>query len=182
MDQNDSEWSGANDLLPTTHTKSRWQKEIDWLRERQLLKKQEEKEGINLLQEKIMFRLSTLRGAENLLRKRRGMEQMRSSYFTEACKFAESLHKGKSGSLLASKAILEEHLKRSCTDDQCQEVVSFPPDMPPLNTPEYELGASPPRWIEVDKIVHRARTHQLQAPTESGSTKMPHMSCSSFGN
>lgn len=72
--------------------------------------------------------------------------------------------KEKSGSLSASKAVLEEHLRRTCSDDQHHEEVTIPPDMPPLNTPEHKLDISPPRWSEVDKTVHRARAASAPGP------------------
>lgn len=130
---------------PTIHTKSRRQKEIDRLvKERRQLKKQwrkateEEQEGINLLQEEIKARLVTLRRAENLLRKCRVKEKTRSRFYKDPFKFAKNLFaKEKSGNLLASKSVLEEHLRRSCTDDRSQEEVALPPDMPPVSTPEY---------------------------------------------
>ncbi|XP_035862163.1 uncharacterized protein LOC118496075 [Sander lucioperca] len=85
----------------------RRQTEIDRLvKERRQLKKQwrkateEEKEGINLLQEEIQSRLATLRRAENLLRKRRRKEQTRSRFYKDPFKFVKSLFtKEKSGSL-----------------------------------------------------------------------------------
>ncbi|XP_035848687.1 uncharacterized protein LOC118493289 [Sander lucioperca] len=102
---------------PSILTKSRRQTEIDRLvKERRQLKKQwrkateEEKEGINLLQEEIQSRLATLRRAENLLRKRRRKEQTRSRFYKDPFKFVKSLFtKEKSGSLSVSKADLEEH-------------------------------------------------------------------------
>ena len=69
-----------------TPTKSRRQQEIERLvKERRQLKKQwrkapeEEKEGINLLQAEIKSRLSTLRRAENLRKRRKRREQTRTS-------------------------------------------------------------------------------------------------------
>ena len=123
----------ATPLIPT---KSRRQIKIDRLvKERRQLTKQwrkateEEKEGINQLQEEIKSRLATLRRAENLLRKRRRKEQTRSRFYKDPFKFVKSLFtKEKSGSLAVSKADLEEHLKESCTDDRHQEEVMLPPD------------------------------------------------------
>lgn len=78
---------------PTIHTKSRRQKEIDWLiKERHQLKKlwrkatEEEKEGINLWQEEIKGRLATLRKGENLLKKHRTKEQTRSRFYKDPFK------------------------------------------------------------------------------------------------
>lgn len=146
-------------------TKSRRQTEIGRLvKERRQLKKQrrkateEEKEGINMQQEEIQSRLAALRRAENLLKKRRRKEQTRSRFYKDPFKFVKNLFiKEKSGSLSAPKAALEEHLKRSCTDDRHQEEVTLPSDMPPVNPPEHKLDISRPRWSEVDKTVCRAR-------------------------
>ena len=157
---------------PPVPTKSRRQAEIDRLvKERRQLKKQwrkateEEKEGINVLQEEIQSRLATLRRAENLLKKRRRKEQTRSRFYKDPYKFVKSLFtKEKSGSLSVSKAALEEHLKQSCTDDRHQEEVTLPSDMPPVNPPEHELDISPPRWSEVDNTVRRARAASAPGP------------------
>ncbi|KAM4567620.1 uncharacterized protein V3H82_011871 [Fundulus diaphanus] len=157
---------------PTISTKSRRQAEIDRLvKERRQLKKQwrkateEEKEGINVLQEEIKGRLVTLRRAENLLKKRRRKEQARSHFYKDPFKFVKSLFtKEKSGRLSVSKAVLEEHLKRTCTDERHQEKVTLPPDMPPLNTPAHDLDISPPRWSEVENIVRRARAASAPGP------------------
>ena len=157
---------------PSIPTKSRRQTEIDRLvKERRQLKKQwrkaseEEKGGINLLQEEIQSRLVTLRRAENLLRKHRRKEQTRSRFYKDPFKFVKSLFtKEKSGSLLVSKADLEEHLKNSCTDDRHQEEVTLPPDMPPANPPEHKLDISLPRWSELEQILRRARAASSPGP------------------
>ncbi|KAI5086482.1 hypothetical protein C0J45_23354, partial [Silurus meridionalis] len=157
---------------PSIPTKSRRQTEIDRLvKERRQLKKQwrkaieEEKEGINLLQEEIRGRLATLRRAENFLRKRRRKEQTRSRFYKDPFKFVKTLStKEKSGSLSVSKADLEEHLKNSCTDDRHQEEVTLPHDMPPVNPTEHELDISLPRWSEVEQTVRRARAASSTGP------------------
>ena len=157
---------------PTIPTKSRRQKEIDRLvRERRQLKKQwrkateEEKEGINVLQEAIRSRLVTLRRAENLVKKRRRKEQTRSRFYKDPFKFVKSLFTAeKSGSLSVSKADLEKHLEKSCTDAKRHEEVILPSDMPPINPPEHQLDISPPRWSEVEKTVRRARAASAPGP------------------
>lgn len=54
---------------------------------------------------------------------------------------------------LSAKADLEEHLKKSCTDERHQEGVTLPPPMPPVNTPEHEIDISPPRLSKNDPDV-----------------------------
>lgn len=157
---------------PSIPTKSRRQAEIDRLvKERRQLKKQwrkateEEKEGINLLQVEIQCRLATLRRAENLRKRRRRKEQTRACFFKDPFKYVKSLFtKEKSGRLSVPKANLEEHLKKSCTDDRHQEDVTLPSDMPPLSPPEHELDVTPPRWSEVEKTVRRARAAAAPGP------------------
>ena len=118
-----------------------------------------------MLQEEIQSRLATLRRVENLLKRRRKKEQTRSRFYKDPFKFVKSLFiKEKSGSLSVPKAVLEEHLKRSCTDDRHQEDVTLPSDMPPVNPPEHKLDISPPRWSEVDKTVRRARATSAPGP------------------
>lgn len=160
----ESKWSTLS-----SPTKSRRQTEIDWLvQERRQWKKatEDEKEVINLLQEKIQSRLATLRRAESLLKHRR-KDQTRSRFYKAPSKYVKSLYtKEKSGGLSVSKANLEEHLKKSCTDHQHQEEVTLPPGMPPDNLPEHELDVSSPKWRKVDKTVEQEPC-QLQVHWES---------------
>ena len=73
--------------------KKQWRKDLE-----------EEKEEINLLQAEITSRLSTLRRAENLRRRRKRKEHARSSFFKDPFKFVKSLFtKEKSGKLKTSK-------------------------------------------------------------------------------
>ena len=157
---------------PAIPTKSRRQSEIDRLvKERRQLKKlwrkatEEEKEGINLLQEEIRGRLATLRRAENLRKKRKRKEHTRSRFYKDPFKFVKSLFtKEKSGKLSVTRADLEEHLKNSCTDKRYHEEVPLPPDMPPINPPEHKPDISPPRWSEVVHTVRRARAASAPGP------------------
>ena len=133
----------------TIPTKSRRQQEIERLvKERRQLKKQwrkapeEEKEGINLLQAEIKNRLSTLRRAENLRRRRKRKEHARSSFFKDPFKFVKSLFtKEKSGKLITTRKDLEAHLKRIHTDSHRCEQITLPPDMPPIHPPEHQLSS-----------------------------------------
>ncbi len=142
----------------STPAKSRRQQEIERLvKERRQLKKQwrktpeEEEEGINQLQAEIKNRLSTLRRAENLRRRRKMKEQARSNFFKDPYKFAKSLFtKDKSGKLKTSKKDLEAYLKQNHTDSQRCGQINLPPDMPPIHSPEHQLDISPPKWSEVE--------------------------------
>lgn len=123
---------GTGERRRSTQTiiiKSRTQKEIEHLvRERWLRKKQwkkplaEEKECINLLQEKIRSRLASVRRAENLGRKRRRKEQ------TRTCFYKDLFTKEISGSLRVSNADLEKHLERSCRDERGHETITLQSD------------------------------------------------------
>ena len=156
----------------TIPTKSRRQQEIERLvKERRQLKKQwrkapeEEKEGINLLQAEIKNRLSTLRRAENLRRRRKRKEHARSSFFKDPFKFVKSLFtKEKSGKLITTRKDLEAHLKRIHTDSHRCEQITLPPDMPPIHPPEHQLDVCPPKWSEVERTVRRARAASSPGP------------------
>ena len=108
-----------------------------------------------MLQTEIWGSLARIRRAENLVKKHRKKEQMR--FYKDLFKFVKGiLIKEKSGSLLVSKADLEKHLKKSCTDNQCHKEVILPPDMPPTDPPEHQIDISPPRWSAVQKTLHKA--------------------------
>lgn len=156
----------------TIPTKSRRQQEIDRLvKERRLLKQQwrkaleEEKEGINLLQAENTSRLSTLRRAENLRRRRKSKEHARSSFFKDPFKFVKSLFtKEKSGKLKTSRKDLEAHLKRTHTDSHRGKQRTLPSDMPPIHPPEHQLDVDPPKWSEVERTVRRGRAASSPGP------------------
>lgn len=156
----------------TTPLKSRRQQEIERLvKERRQLKKQwrkapeEEKEGINLLQDEIKARLAVLRRAENLRRRRKKKEQARSNFFKDPFKFVKGLFtQEKSGKLTTSRKDLEAHLKGNHTDSQRCEQITLPSDMPPIHPPEHQLDASPPKWCEVERAVRRARAASSPGP------------------
>lgn len=63
-----------------------------------------------------------------------------------------------------SKATLEEHLKKACTDDRYQEEIMLPPDMSPLSPPVHQLDTCLSRWIEVEKTACRARAGAAPGP------------------
>ncbi len=157
---------------PMIPNKSRRQKETDRLvRERKQLKKQwrkateEEKEGINLLQAEIQSTLAKLRGAENLVKKRRKKELARSSFYRDPSKFVKSLFtEEKSGTLSVSKADLEKHLKKTCSDSRRHKDISLPCDMPQIPPPVQQLDISPPRWSEVEKAVHKDGASSAPGP------------------
>lgn len=86
--------------------------------ERRLLKKrwrkatEEEKEGINVLQAEIKNRLVSLSRAEDLRKRCRKKDQMRSRFFNDPYMFMRNLFaKEQSGRLVAKKEDLEAHLK-----------------------------------------------------------------------
>lgn len=157
---------------PTTQIKSTRQQEIDRLvKERRLLKKrwrkatEEEKEGINVLQAEIKNRLVSLRRAEDLRKRCRKKDQMRSRFFNDPYRFMRYLFaKEQSGRLVAKKEDLEAHLKEVHSDIRRQDPMVLPPDMPPLPSPHYELDISPPKWSEIVETVRHARAASSPGP------------------
>ncbi|KAK0136753.1 Retrovirus-related Pol polyprotein from type-2 retrotransposable element R2DM [Merluccius polli] len=151
--------------IPSIPSQSRRQQEIERLvKERRGLKKQwrkapeEEKEGINVLQAEIKNRLSALRRAENLRKRRKKKERARSNFFKDPFKFVKGLFtKEKSGNLQTTKECLEAHLSQTHSDSRRHEQVTLPHDMPPLHPPKHQLDVSPPKWSEVERTVRRAR-------------------------
>ncbi|KAK7886737.1 hypothetical protein WMY93_026358 [Mugilogobius chulae] len=156
----------------TTQTKSRRQQEIEQLvKARRQLKKQwrkaseEEKDGINVLQAEIKNRLSILRRAEHLRRKRRKKEQVRTRFFNDPFRFLKSLFtKEKSGKLVTSKEELEAHLKEIHSGIHRNNPISLPSDMPPVPSPHYQFDISPPKWNEVLATARHARAASSPGP------------------
>lgn len=91
-----------------------------------------------MLQTGIRGRLATLSRPEVLVKKRRKKEQTRSNFYKDTFTFVKGLFiKEKSTSLLGSKANLEKHLKKSCTDNRSQIEVILPPAMLPTDPREH---------------------------------------------
>ena len=154
--------------------RSRRQREIEKLvKERRQLRKQwrkaseEEREGINVLQEELRSRLIVLRRAEHLREKRKKKERARSAFFRNPFNFVKGLfNQEKGGQLKAAKLEVEEYLRLTYSDSGENRSIGLPPDMPPLGDVEQEMDISPPRWREVVEVVRRAKA--LSAPGPNG--------------
>ncbi len=152
--------------------KSRRQQEIERLvRERRQLRKQwkkasnAEREGLMLLQGDIKCRLATLRRAENLRKLRKKKEHTRTRFYKNPFKFVKDLFaKEKSRILKISKQELEEHLEKVHHDTKRHEQIVIPHDIPPIQPPEFNLEAGPPKWKEVESTVRRARSASAPGP------------------
>lgn len=72
--------------------------------------------------------------------------------------------KEKSSRLIAKKEDLGAHLKEVHSDIRRQNPMVFPPDMPPLLSPHYQLDISPPKWSELVETVHPARAASSPGP------------------
>lgn len=59
---------------------------------------------------------------------------------------------------------LEEHLRKTYSDDRKHETVNIPKDIPPIHAPEHEMDTRPPTWNEVKKTVKQARSASAPAP------------------
>lgn len=98
-----------------------------------------------MLQAEIKQRLTTLRRAEYLRRRRRKKEQARTCFFRDPFRFLKNLFsKEKNGELSSSKEAVEAHLKEVHTDFHRADPIVLPPDMPPLPSPQHQLDTSPP--------------------------------------
>lgn len=145
---------------PLIQSKSRRQQEIDRLvKERRQLRKQwrktteTERVGLDELQAEIKQRLTKLRRAEHLRWKRKRKGRTRTDFYSKPHSFVKSLFDNeKSGSLKVPIKDLEEHLRKSYSDDRRHESVTIPNDMPPIHAPEYQMNTRPSTWSEVEKI------------------------------
>ena len=127
--------------------KSRWQREMEKLvKERRNLRKQwkrateEDREGINVLQEELRSRLAILRRDEYLRKKRKKKGYVRTAFYRYLFKFVKVLfNQEKGGQLKATKSEVEEYLRNTYSDlEQCR-VVGLPPDMPPLGEMAHKM-------------------------------------------
>ncbi|XP_077060725.1 cadherin-like protein 26 [Siphateles boraxobius] len=157
--------------VPTPPVSRRQQELKRLVQERRQLKKQwkkgsvVEKGGIEALKADIKTRLSSLRRAENLRKRRRKKEQTRTRFYKDPFKFLKSLFpKEKSGALKTTKKDLEEHLRIKNFDSKGHEHLAIPSDIPPIEPPEHHIDTSPPTWKEVENIVRRARSASAPGP------------------
>ena len=75
---------------------------------------EEEREGINVLQEELRSRLAILRGAEYLRKKRKKKEYVQTDFYRDPFKFVMGLfNQEKGGQLKATKSEVEEYLRNS---------------------------------------------------------------------
>ena len=126
---------------------------------------EEEREGIDVLQAEIKERLASLRRAESHKNLRKKREKARSSFFKEPFRYVKGLFtQEKSGSLKAGKQEIEEHLRRTYTDEKRHEFREIPNDMPPLPQPVHSCETFPPRLSEVEKAVKKARAGSAPGP------------------
>lgn len=154
---------------PSAHLKSRRQQDTGRLvKERRCLRKQwkkaseVERKGLEALQGDIKQRLATLRRAECLRKQHKKKERMRTAFYRDPYKFVKGLFvKEKTGTL---KRELEQHLKKTHSDNQRHLPVSIPDDMPPIQPPQHQLETRPPTWNEVVSTVKRARTASAPGP------------------
>ncbi|KAK0145336.1 hypothetical protein N1851_015756 [Merluccius polli] len=114
--------------VPTPPVSRRQQEIKRLIQERRQLRKQwkkaseEEKEGIEALQDDVKTRLASLRRAENLRKRRRKKEQTRTRFYKNPYKFLGSLFtKEKSGTLKTTKKDMEEHLRATNLDSKRHE-------------------------------------------------------------
>ncbi len=150
----------------SAHLKSRRQQEIDRLeKERRHLRRQwkkateVEREGIEVVQGHSKQRLATLRRAECLRKQRKKKQRTRTAFYRDPYKFVKDLFvKETTGTLKVHVRELEEHLRKTYSDNQRHESATIPDDMPPIQPPEHQLDTRPPTWSEVENTVNRART------------------------
>ena len=154
------------------HLMSRRQKEIQRLvKERRGLRKQwkkateVERKGLDALQGDIKLRLATLRRAECLRKQHKKKERTRTAFYRDPYKFIKDLFaKEKTGTLKVPIKELEEHLRKTYSDDQRHVPASIPDDMPPIQPPEHQMETRPPTWSEVERAVKRTRTASAPGP------------------
>ena len=90
---------------------------------------------------------------------------MRTAFYRDPYKFVKDLFvKEKTGTLKAPVRELEEHLRKTYSDNKRHMPASIPDDMPPIQPPEHQMETRPPTWSEVESTVKRARTASAPGP------------------
>ncbi|KAJ8353668.1 hypothetical protein SKAU_G00212350 [Synaphobranchus kaupii] len=141
---------------PSAQRKSRRQQEIERLvKERRRLRKQwkkateVERKGLEALQGDIKQCLATLRRAECLRKHHKKKERTRTAFYKDPYKFVKSLFvKEKTGTLKVPVRELEEHLRKTYSDNQRHVSATIPDDMPPIQPPEHQMDTRPLTWSE----------------------------------
>lgn len=161
----------SRDQVPVVVTSRRQQEIKRLVQERRQLKKvwrkstDVEKEGINALQMDIKIRLTSLRKAETLRKRRRKKERTRTRFYKDPYAFLKGLFSSeKSGSLKTTKRDVEDHFRSIHSDPKRHEHLAIPADIPPIAPPEHQCDVGPPTWKEVERVVHRARTASAPGP------------------
>ncbi|KAJ7992784.1 hypothetical protein DPEC_G00282290 [Dallia pectoralis] len=95
----------------------------------------------------------------------RKLEKIDNLQLRDPYKFAKELFaKEKTGTLKVPVRKLEEHLRKTYSDNQRQVPATIPDDMPPIQPPEHQLDTRPPTWSEVKDTVKRTRTASAPGP------------------
>ena len=151
---------------------SRRQREIKRLRQelRSLRKRWkkadvDEKEGLAELRDQVRQKLGSLRRAEYQRRKRKEKERQRKTFFKNPYQFTKGLFsQSKNGELQVSKEVLEEHLKKTYSDESRSRPM---PDIEGLvrpTRPGIEFDVAEPRFAEVERFIMKARSAAAPGP------------------
>lgn len=166
--------------------KGRREKEIKQLfQRRHQLRKQwrkathEQRQGLNLLWEKVRKNLSSLQRAERICKHRERKEKERSCFFKNPYQYAKHLLEDKKiGRLDISKTELERYFREQYGDPAMSIPLGSPGYVPHPAPPSFSFNSSLPNFSEVEDIVQRARS--ASAPGPDGVPYKLYKNCPSF--
>ena len=121
--------------------------------------------GLNVLFEDVKKKHRDLRKAERLAQKRRERRRQRKRFLDNPYKFAgEVLAEKRSGQLAASKAELEDHLRRVYSDPGRGAEMEDVGGLVRPTKPEVKFDTSELKWSEVTAFVRKARAGSAEGP------------------
>ncbi|XP_015240280.1 PREDICTED: uncharacterized protein LOC107091067 [Cyprinodon variegatus] len=113
----------------------------------------EEREGIKDLTSQIRDRLSRLRRAESLRKKRRDREKKRAQFIKDPFQFTRALlGEAKSGKLTSPREEVEAFLEETHSDSFRNQNLEGNPPISSVEAPKKELNINEPTWKEVQEF------------------------------
>ena len=124
-----------------------------------------EKPGLKQLFGELKKRLSELRKAERISRKKKEQRKCRENFFKSPFEFARKVfEQPRSGTLGATKQDLEEHLRSTYSDVRREVCLDDFVGTRYSSAPAKTFDIRPPRLSEISEIVKKARTKAAPGP------------------
>ena len=126
---------------------------------------EEEKPGIQQLQEEQIRKLRLLKRAESLKARRKKYKENTESFYKQPYLFARKvLDPEVKGDLKSSKEEVEEFLLRTHSDSKRNEELGNVEGLYEYPDPELNYNSEPPTWSEFQQVLKKARTKSSAGP------------------